>query len=82
MPSATTVLTQKQEQPSSATHSHYTYHTEDCVLTQVLAPRHRYQVVRKIVAKSGAPLVEGWWKVLTQKEERLWQTWPTGKFTL
>lgn len=40
----------------------------------VLAPRHHYQVVTRIVAKSGAPLVRGWWKLLTQKEERLWQT--------
>jgi hypothetical protein len=48
----------------------------------VSAPRDRYQVVRKIVAKSGAPLVQGWWENLIQEEERLWQTWPTGKFTL
>ena len=32
----------------------------------MLAPRDRYQVVTKILAKSGAFLVERWWKHLCQ----------------
>jgi hypothetical protein len=48
----------------------------------VLAPRHRYQVMREILTIAGIPLVERLWKQLSQEEDRLWPNWPTGQYTL
>ena len=48
---------------------------------QVFGPRHRYQVMEQILNEASAPEVKWLWSQIKKEELRLWQTWPTGKYT-
>jgi len=52
-----------------------------CQIDALCAPRDRYRTFERIMRQADLPVVEYGWTPDHQQEDRLWLSWPTGKYT-